>query len=305
MRPILFRSLGVFLVLAPFAQTTAKEPVRTELIRLQKDTGLTLASFYRSLETVLFADRSMSAGKEVLAAMAGDGAITRDGMDVAVNLFPHGFGVVHNDGSDFRGYSEVSAAYELCWSYDKSKLAMNVQNLKRGTTPPNDNLQIFNLSSKEIQVFDVRAAVTSQCWSPDNKKVVYDADDHVRAYDSEQKQWLELAKGHDATWSPDGNWIAFLDDDTYYAISPSGENRRELFKSKGALSGLWWSPDSRIVAYISRNKTFEGPMALDVGMARLRVRRLSDSSEDWVAQVSDAHIPAYQWVQTPINAERP
>lgn len=305
MRPILFRSLGVLLAVAPFAQTTAKEPVRTELIRLQKDTGLTLASFDRSVETVMFADRSMSTGNEVLAAMVDDGAITRDGMDVAVNLFRRGFGVVHTDGSDFRGYSEVSAAYDLCWSYDKSKLAMNVQNLKRGTSPPNDNLQIFNLSSKEIQVFDVRAAVTSQCWSPDNKKVVYEANDSVRVYDSEQKKWLELAKGREATWSPDGNWIAFLDDDTYYAIRPSGENRKELFKSKGALSGLWWSPDARIVAYISRNKTFEGPVALDVGMARLRVRRLSDSSEDWVAQVSDAHIPSYQWVQTSIDAGRP
>lgn len=36
---------------------------------------------------------------------------------------------------------------------------------------------------------------------------------------------------------------------------------------------------------------------LDVGPVRLRGRRLDDNSEDWVAQLSDAHIPSYQWVE--------
>jgi WD40 repeat protein len=149
-------------------------------------------------------------------------------------------------------------------------------------------------------VLSIRSAL-SQCWSPDDKKVVYDADDSVRVYDAEQKQWLVLAKGKDATWSPDGKWIAFLDDDTYYAVAPSGENRKELFKASGALSGLWWSPDSRIVAYVSRNRFGEPPLiAVDVGWVRLRVRRLSDNSEDWVAQLSDAHIPSYQWLEIPV-----
>jgi len=300
--PKLLYVLGIFVVLGVSAQAIPKESVRAELVREQKENGLTLASFYRSVETVRFADRSTSTGKELLPTGAMEGAISRDGTEIAVEFWQpriaSSLRIIRRDGTDISRYPDIAAPYGLCWSYDQSKLAMSEQNLKRGTTPPNDSLAILNLATKESQVVDVRAYVTSQCWSPDGKKIVYEADDSVRVFDIEQRQWLVLAKGKDATWSPGGNWIAFLDDDTYYAISPSGESRKELFVAKGALSGLWWSPDSRIVAYASRNRPLEPPViAVDVGWVRLRVRRLDDGSEDWVAQLSDAHIPNYQWVE--------
>lgn len=280
------------------------ESVRAELTREQKEDGLTLASFYRSIETVNFADRSLSDAKELLPGTALEGAVSRDGTEIAFEGGMDSYlGVARRDGTDVRRYPEFAHGYGFCWSYDKHKLAMSVQNVNRGTTPPNDSLQIADLLSKKSQVVDVRAYVTSQCWSPDDKKIVYDADDSVRVYDAEQKRWFVLAKGRDATWSPDGKWITFLDDDTYYAVAPSGENRKELFKASEALSGLWWSPDSRIVAYASRNRFDEPPLvAIDVGWVRLRVRRLRDNSEDWIAQLSDARIPSYQWVEIPVAA---
>ncbi len=51
-----------------------------------------------------------------------------------------------------------------------------------------------------------------------------------------------------ATWSPDGNRIAFLEADGYYAIRPSGSERKRLANKKDGLKALWWSPDSRFVA---------------------------------------------------------
>jgi hypothetical protein len=279
-----------------------KEPVRAELIRLQKETGLTLASFSRYVRSVIFADRLLSDEKELLPkGSAGDGAISRDGIDIAFGFMgpPHSesLGIVRRDAGNLREYPEIVAPYSMCWSYDKTNLAMSVANLGRGTTPPNDNLQILNLDSRKIQVIDSNGYLTSQCWSPDGKQIVYTANGGIQVYNIDQKQWRVLAKGKEATWSPDGNWIAFLDDDTYYAIRPSGDERKLLFQAKGALTGLWWSPDSRIVAYVSRNRFFEGPWkVMDVGMVRLRVRRLDDDSEDWVVGLSDAYVPNYQWI---------
>jgi len=284
-------------------RTSQKGSVRAELTQLQEETGLSLAYFYRSINIVRFVDRLVLPGKEILSVgQATGGDISPDGTEIAF-LFWDSEGktyvaIVRPDGSALQEYPQVSAD-AICWSYDKSKLAMEVQNLKRGTTPPNDPLLMLNLGSGRTQEIDVRAYVTSQCWSPNNKQLVYGTEHTVRLYDIEQNMWTVLAKGTEPTWSPDGNWIAFLDDDSYYAIRPSGEDRRLLFKTRGAMSGLWWSPDSRIVAYASRNRRFEPPLiAVDVGSLRLRVKRLADGSEDWVAQLSDVYVPRFHWLKS-------
>jgi len=305
----LIRTFSALFALVLCAASARREPVRAELARLQKDTGLTIASFYRSIDSVDFTNRVLRSGKELLPiGTALTGVLSRDGTEI---IFDHEQGlvpdrrskrrpssvaVVRTDASNLRDYPYITAAYNLCWSYDKSRLAASVQNLKRGTTPPNDKLEVFSLRSKLAEEVDVRASLTSQCWSPDGKQIVYEADDTVRVYDTERKTWNVLAKGNEATWSSDGSWIAFLDGETYYAIRPSGKDRKLLFSKKGAITGLLWSPDSRIVAYISSNDASEGQKFLDVGSVRLRVRRLDDNSEDWVAQLSDAYIPRYQWV---------
>jgi Tol biopolymer transport system component len=284
---------------ALLAFVAPQETVHDELVRLQRQSGLTLAAYYRGLDTVIFSKRESFQEAELSSVKALEGVVSRDGTEIAFNLWlPNSgssLGVMHPDGTGLQGIREAAAGYNFCWSFDNSNLAMSLQNLKRGTTPPNDTLQILNLASRAMQEVDVRAIVTQQCWSPDGKQIVYEAEDEVRVFNLAQKTWGVLAKGRNPTWSSDGKWIAFLDDDTYYAINPTGENRKVLFKEKRAMSGLMWSPDSRIVAYASYNRRGEPTEIIDVGMVRIRVRRLADNSEDWVAQESDVHIPRYQW----------
>ena len=147
------------------------------------------------------------------------------------------------------------------------------------------------LATEEI---DSRATLTSQCWSPDDKKIVYTSGDSVRVYEvgKDKSSAAVLAIGEYPTWSPDGNWIAFLDHDTYYAIRPNGHDRKKLFHHSDVYSPLWWSPDSRIVAYVTLAR-----FALD-DVYQLRVRRLEDRSDDSVAggQISSTD---FQWVTNP------
>jgi hypothetical protein len=139
--------------------------------------------------------------------------------------------------------------------------------------------------------------LTSQCWSPNDKQLVYELDGKVLVYDLKQHNSRQLAKGTGATWSPDGNWISFRDDNTYYAARPSGEDNRVLFKCEkdlpNLLSPLWWSPDSRVVAYVGPLRRGEG---FPLYALRLRVRRLEDDSEDWVAEIIGTTPPGFQWI---------
>ena len=106
-----------------------------------------------------------------------------------------------------------------------------------------------------------------------------------------------------ATWSPDGKWISFFVGDgeyaaggTFYVVSPSGAGEKKaLFHQKYAIGPLWWSPDSRFVAYVTWAGLLErfamGPryvpsvfgdlITLDLGNGpmRLRVRRIDDGSD--------------------------
>jgi Tol biopolymer transport system component len=286
-----------------FAQSTPKESVRAELIRLQAQEGLTLAHFYRGISFVNFTHRWETPTKESFVEGTGvelEGAITRDGNDIAFDLFratgKASLGVIHRDGRAFQGFPNISAPYELCWSYDKSHLAISAQVPATQYKPSYMNLALLNIDTKDTQQVGDGGFVTSQCWSADGRHIVYEADDSIRVYDIDRKESRVLAKGKYPTWSSDGQWLAFLDNDTYYAVTPSGEGRRVLFKTKKAFSGLWWSPDPRIVAYLSQNKIFEGPLIIDIEPVRLRVRRLADGSEDWVTQDFLSYLPNYQWV---------
>ena len=259
-----------------------RESLRSELARLQIQLGLTITTYEGGIETVLFDERSLSRHRSLPGA-DGIGALSRDGTELALQITqgPPFLRVVRLDGRGELDFQEIGAPLQMCWSYDKSKLAVVVQKPSLDSS-----LLIIDLPSKSLEEIDVRAYVTSQCWSPDDKRIVYDADNTVRIYEigKEKSSTRAIAKGGKATWSSDGNRVAFLDGDTYYVIRPTESKGKALFQEKNAVSGLWWSPDSRMVAYVSRARMIEGSLLpADGENYRLRVRRLEDNSEDWVA----------------------
>ncbi len=290
--------------LAMFAQASTKENLHAELIRLQNQSGLSLVSFEGAgrngnLYVVAFATRSLSEKRLLKDENVGEGAISSDGTKIAFELrrqTSH-LGVVRQDGSNLKEYPDLDDPYNPCWSFDKSALALNVKNSKLGKDTAR-GLQVLNLGSGTTEMIDAKGYVTAECWSPDAEQIVYETDQTLRVYDVQEKKSRTLTNGRVATWSPDGNWIAFLEDDGYYAIRPSGNDKKLLFKKKDALTALWWSPDSRLVAYVSRNGLFEGRWWPPIEQGRLRVRRLEDNAEDWISNLYiEGHVPSFQWVQ--------
>jgi hypothetical protein len=225
------------------------ESVLTELIRLEKETGLAIAFYENELGVISFKKRaSYDLGKLVPMGSSG-GAVAPDGDKVAVDSSNWGAGyrdhttfldVVGTDGSALSEYREVRGDV-ACWSHDKAKLAIVY------VEPPDVKLGILDLATEKMQTLESQTAdrdsrFTSQCWSPDDKELVFEGDGKVKVYETETGHSRILAAGTEPTWSPDGTWIAYRDkqQSSYYAIHPSGEGRhgsRTGLRAALAISG--------------------------------------------------------------------
>ena len=282
---------------ARFAPARQNESVRAELARLQKQTGLTLAAYSFGLQVISFENRRKYDGKSLVPMEDGPGTMSPDGTKIALEVVrwegavrAASLGVVRWDGSDLQQYPGIQTL-NTCWSHDQSKIAMTA------FSKANTTLGIFEVASKQLHTFEPQSEIdpkshfTSQCWSRDDAQLVYETEGNVKVYEIGNRKWRILAKGTQPTWSPDGDWIAYRDGATYFAIRPSGEDKKTLFNKTRAVSGLYWSPDSRFVAYIHQD--FIG---LDTEFYHLMVRRLQDNSEDWVANGVLCCIN-YQWVK--------
>jgi hypothetical protein len=272
--------------LAVSAQAAPTETVLAELVRLQAQTGLTLAWVDNRIRT-----ESQLRHTEVQGGVQGVSFKRR-----AIVPLTDSLQAFRPDGFTSRDYPELSGIDE-CWSHDQTRLASTMLNHSAGRV----SLGVLDLNSKRTREVAInvepRPYVTSQCWSPDDKELTYETEGNVRVYDIEANRIYALAGGTDPTWSPDGNWIAFRDRDTYYAIHPDGSGRKRLFHNHwgSAVSALYWSPDSRIVAYVRELGFLQGGW-LDAEVNQLRVRRLEDGSESRLCPDSVDWYANYHWI---------
>jgi hypothetical protein len=261
------------------AEVTATESVRAELIRRQNNDGLTLAweddskGSRGAAQAVSFKTRTLVPLKDSLQAFR-----------------PRTF--------NFGEYPELSGI-DMCWSHGQTRLASIVFN----HSTRSGRLEILDLKSKQTRalpiVVDKQPMVTSQCWSQNDNNLVYETDGSVRVYDIKNDRADAIARGTDPTWSPDGEWIAFRDRGTYFAVHPNGMGRKKLFHNYwgDAVSALYWSPDSRIVAYVRELGFLQGGF-LDAEVNQLRARRLEDGSDVSLCPDSINWYANYQWITT-------
>ena len=107
--------------------------------------------------------------------------------------------------------------------------------------------------------------------SPDGKQIVYQVTyysvaqnkSHTILYiqDINGKNKRQLTSDNksesDATWIESGKRIAFLRDGEIWAMSPDGNNRKQLSHTEGAIEGFSFSPDEKKVVYI-KNIPYHG-----------------------------------------------
>ncbi len=309
-------------------QAPKASALRDELIRLQNESGLSLVTIQdNKIRAVSFADRKLKDVREVVKQGAAlEGTISADGMELAF-LYCAEPGLQHPepnvtmcagrqnvavaaaDGTGFREFPNLNYGGHPCWSYDDAKIAGIWQDRSQNADRV-EGLKIVDLKSGHVEPVDgIEAFATSQCWSPGGTQIVYTLNKDrgiqtVRLYDLTEKKSHDLADGGNATWSPDGKWIAYLHcppelyNCEYDKIRPDGNERQRIFAAEVAIGGLYWSPDSKMAAYIGENTTSVDPPAAEQGPNELRVRLLDSGAEDWVAHFSQSDSPFFQWAKT-------
>jgi WD40-like Beta Propeller Repeat len=268
------------------AQASETESVHAVLTRLQEEKGLTLAWVDNQVLV-----RSQMTHTTVQSPVQAVSFKTRTLVPLKDSLQ-----AFRLEGFSFDDIPKL-AAVDLCWSHDGRKVAATMLH------PPKASLEVFTPETKVTLTIEEETSwkmhFTSQCWSPNDKQVAFESDGNVKTYQisGDTQSVRVLARGTDVTWSPDGTWIAFRDRDTYYAIHPDGKGRKKLFHNYwgGAVSALYWSPDSLIVAYVRELGFLQGG-ALDAEVYQLRVRRLGDGSEDWLCSDSVDWYANYHWI---------
>jgi hypothetical protein len=244
---------GVCVLLALFcAQAFGAESVRDELIRRQQDTGLAFVWLDREgfAKAIDFATGSFATQKSISGSVFAPA-------DFDLGVF---------------GPSRI----DYCWSHDRENV-FGVQ-----STADTRALVVVNRGSKEVKTVASNLSyphVAPQCWSRDDRQLVYEVAGQINIFDTTSGTSHLLIGGTQPSWSPDGGWIGFLDHGSYYAVRPDGKGRKKLFHKSGAKSPLYWSPDCRIVVYVKQLGMFETKV-IDDEVYGLRVRRLSDGDDE-------------------------
>jgi dipeptidyl aminopeptidase/acylaminoacyl peptidase len=297
--------------------------LREEVLKMQRSNDSHLSQVSNNkIFSVDVLPRSLKEERQFVSkGTANFGVLSRDGAEVAFSYcaepgFTHPspnvtdcpagnlhLGIVRPDGSGFLEYNNWTSPYGMCWSHDKSKLALAVSDTSIGK-PNGHRLVILDRNSGTLrEVAGDYPSTSSECWSPDDKRIVFTENkvggiQNVLIFNWEQGKMQYLVRGSGASWSPEGSLIAFSNSpDSYSTIRPDGTGEKLLFSTTVGGSELWWSPDSQYVAYVSARGFFERwPDEYFIELRRLRIRRLKDGAEDWLLNLSTSDPIDFQWV---------
>jgi Tol biopolymer transport system component len=227
---------------------------------------------FRIIVSMGGAERAISLADSDVGALAL--SVSRGGTKIAFFTYVPGMGAtgrklcfIETTGT---GYTELldTDGLEIAWSHDEQRLAFT-GSMSGGST----GVIVLDIRSRPPRVLierplasgpDGTGSLTSQVWSPDNRRLVYvDRAGDMRILDVETGVEEKLGPGRYPTWSPDGRYIAYREStkaEGDYYVTPVGRRgeRRRILRNRPSLSDILagraeyvdaalWSPDGEFL----------------------------------------------------------
>lgn len=303
----LHQALAGMLLVGSCAFATSEMPVLKELADLHAQTGLTVVYVGNGrVSEVSFVARTFKLVEQFRPELSVRfGQFSLDGSKIA---FPYRkvrdkapgdhegrsianggevLGIMSSNGSELQTYGNIHNPQNFCWSPNQGFLALTGSPVEKNQPGRRSGLLVLAPGSGTVQPIAHGGLANSPCWSPDGSTFVYEKQGEIYVWSLNDKKSQHIASGQWPTWCPEEHSIAFYKDGSYYAFDPGTGISKRLFTAKNAFSPLWWSPDARFVAYVSRAKFLESASASAYpDEVRLRIRRMTDGREDWAVRFS-------------------
>lgn len=178
--------------------------------------------------------------------------------------------------------ANIPSGGEPSWAPDGTKIAF-VQYQDEART----SSQIFTANidgSDSKQVTDGKYYNWTPRWSPDGKRLVFETTRNdtpathgnggyrdIYVMDSNGQNQTNLTKnayGHHPSWSPDGNFIAYMRRGGIFVMKSDGSSKQNVSKGTTRDSEPVWSPDGQWIAFTRTDKNPPGPETMNIWLMK-------------------------------------
>ncbi len=174
-------------------------------------------------------------------------------------------------------FSPEGGLTQQLYAYDLEKAEHHLL-----VTPPAGSVAEENISLEETlrreRLRRVELGITDYAWSAAGNRLLVPVDGDLYLGDAPFQPLRKLVSGdgipiQDAQFSPDGNWVAYVQDAEIYVVSVVSEEVQQLTsgahgtgkthglaeyiaqEEMGRQHGYWWSPDSQWLAFTEVDET--------------------------------------------------
>lgn len=229
-----------------------------------------------------------------------------DGERIAFVSGRDGLSNVYVMGADGMGQTRLTdhpaSDYDPVWSPDGTKIAF-ISNRDE-----NNEVYVMNDDgSVQTRLTTANGIDYTPVWSPDSSKIAFISqrdwpldshtyDIYVMNADGSAQTRLTDTGATDPAWSPDGNWIAYTDNDHVYIMHPDGSGKIDLISDVKVGRRPAWSPDGQYIAfeYINWEETVEYGYQ-GIGVMRADGSEMLLLNQFWAIEQGISLIPAGVW----------